>query len=392
MKQKSNKFNFTIRSIETLAKPTMGKRTYYYDTKVRGLALAITDKGAQTFFVYRKIDGRPERVTLGRYPDLSIENARGLASEVNAKIAQGTNPNREKNKLRSELIFKELFLRYLEQHSKIHKKTWREDSNQYRLYLSHWDKRKISSIHKSDIENLHANVGKEQGTYAANRMLALLSVLFNKAISWGWDQSNPALGIKKFKEKSRERFLQGDELPRFFQALALESNRCLADFFMVSLLTGARRTNVLSMRWQDLNLQQGTWNILETKNGSSHLVPLSPDVIAILKSRLKAKKNEWVFPSATSKSGHLEEPKSAWKRILKKAELEDLRLHDLRRTLGSWQAATGANSYTIGKSLGHKSQQATAIYARLNIDPVRASVERATSAMMETLKQPKKEI
>jgi len=102
----------------------------------------------------------------------------------------------------------------------------------------------------------------------------------------------------------------------------------------------------------------------------------------ILQQRFKLKESDWVFPSATSKSGHLEEPKSAWKRILKKAELHDLRLHDLRRTLGSWQAATGANSYVIGKSLGHKTQQATAIYARLNIDLVRASVEKATSAMM----------
>jgi integrase len=387
MNTKSNKFNFTKRSIEALPTPATGKRTYYYDTKVRSLGVALTDKGTQTFIVYRKIDGRPERVILGRYPDLSIENARGLASEVNSKIAQGENPNREKNKLRKEVTFKELFLRYLEQHAKIHKKSWQEDADQYRLYLSPWDKRKISNIHKSDIEELHASVGKDHGIYAANRMLSLLGVMFNKAINWGWDRANPTVGIKKFKEKSRERFLQGDELPRFFQALESEPNKCLANFFMVSLLTGARRANVLSMRWQDINLKEGTWNILETKNGSSQLIPLSPDVLAILKVRLKAKEDEWVFPSATSKSGHLEEPKSAWKRILKQAALEDLRLHDLRRTLGSWQAATGANSYVIGKSLGHKTQQATAIYARLNIDPVRASVERATSAMMEMVKK-----
>ena len=136
------------------------------------------------------------------------------------------------------------------------------------------------------------------------------------------------------------------------------------------------------MRWQDINFNQATWRIPETKNGSSHLVPLSPEAIHILKKRFTLKENDWAFPSATSKSGHLEEPKSAWKRILKRAELQDLRLHDLRRTLGSWQAATGANSYVIGKSLGHKTQQATAIYARLNIDPVRESMEKATSAMM----------
>ena len=385
MKAQDNKFNFTKKFIESLPKPEIGKRTYYYDTKVRGLGIGITDKGTQTFIVYRKIDGRPERIILGRYPDLSIENARVGAAKINSKIAQGENPNREKNALRAESTLRELFDRYLEQHAKPHKKTWKSDGAQYKFHLCHWDKHKISKLHKSDIESLHAKIGRERGPYTANRILALLSVMFSKAISWGWKYPNPTIGIKKFREKSRERFLQGEELPRFFQALAEEPNRTLADFFMICLLTGARKSNVLSMRWQDINFEQETWRIEETKSGSSHVVPLSLEVLNILKPMLKKRTSEWVFPSATSKSGHLQEPKNVWKRILKKADLRDLRLHDLRRTLGSWQAATGANSYIIGKSLGHKTQQATAIYARLNIDPVRASVAKATEAMMETI-------
>ncbi|MEI8321107.1 MAG: site-specific integrase [Alphaproteobacteria bacterium] len=384
MKTQENKFNFTKKSIESLPRPESGKRTYYYDTKVRGLGVGITDKGTQTFIVYRKIGGRPERMILGRYPDLSIENARGEASKINAKIAQGENPNREKNKIREELTFKELFARYLDQHAKVHKKSWKSDLNQHKLYLSHWDKHRISRLHKADIEALHAKIGRDHGLYAANRMLALLAVMFSKAISWGWNHTNPTIGIKRFKEKSRERFLQGNELPKFLKALEEDPNQTLATFFKLCLLTGARRSNVLAMRWQDISFDQETWNIVETKNGNSQLVPLSEQALGLLKSLFKKKESGWIFPSTTSKSGHLEEPKNVWKRILKKAELEDLRLHDLRRTLGSWQATTGANSYIIGKSLGHKTQQATAIYARLNIDPVRASVERATAAMMET--------
>ncbi len=385
MTDKENKFNFTKRSLEALPIPANGKRSYYYDEKVRGLGVSITNKGTITFIVYRKIDGRPERVTLGRYPDLSIENARGLASETNAQIAQGKNPNKEKSKIRDEITFKELFEQYLERYAKIHKKSWQSDQDQHRLYLAAWNKRKISSIVKSDIEILHAKIGREHGNYAANRALSLLGIMFTKAISWGWNSPNPTVGVKKFKEKSRERFLHGDELSRFFAALATEGNRTLADFFMTSLLTGARRANVLAMRWQDIDMQRAIWIIQETKNGTSHTVPLSSEAIAVLTNRLPQKtlSSIWVFPSNTSKSGHLEEPKSAWKRILERSNLQDLRLHDLRRTLGSWQAATGANSYVIGKSLGHKTQQATAIYARLNIDPVRESVEKATSAMLK---------
>lgn len=387
MKVQNNKFNFTKRSIESLPTPEKGKRIYYYDTKVRGLGIGITDRGTQTFIVYRKIEGRPERIILGRYPDLSIENARGEAAKINSKIAQGENPNREKSKLRAESTLKELFEQYLEQHAKVHKKSWKIDLNQYKLYLSHWDKHKISKINKSDMEALHSKVGKECGIYAANRMLSLLAIMFSKAISWGWKYPNPTIGIQKFREKSRERFLQGSELARFLKALADEPNRSLSNFFMLCLLTGARRSNVLAMRWQDINFEQEIWRIEETKNGSSQLVPLSKEALNILKPLWKERKGEWVFPSTISKSGHLEEPKNVWKRILKRANLEDLRLHDLRRTLGSWQAATGANSYIIGKSLGHKTQQATAIYARLNTDPVRASVVKATEAMMKVMEK-----
>ena len=382
MKTKDNKFNFTKRSLEILSIPINGKRSYYYDEKVRGLGVAVTDKGTITFIVYRKVEGRPERITLGRYPDLSIENARGLASETNAQISQGKNPNQEKSKLRAEITLQELFDKYLEQHAKKHKKSWISDQSQYQLYLASWSKRKISSIHKSDIESLHTKIGNNNGIYTANRALSLLGIMFSKAISWGWNGINPVIGIKKFKEKSRERFLQGDELPRFFKSLEEEQNRCLADFFMLSLLTGARRSNVLSMRWQDIDLEGAIWTILETKNGTSQMVPLGTEAIAILSERFQTKGSLWVFPSGTSQSGHLEEPKSAWKRILKRADLRDLRLHDLRRTMGSYQAATGANSFIIGKSLNHKTAQATAIYARLNIDPVRESMKKATDAMM----------
>ena len=169
----------------------------------------------------------------------------------------------------------------MERHAKLHKKSWKNDEDQYRLYLSSWDKKKISSVKRSDIEALHAKVGKEYGTYASNRMLSLLGVMFNKAIDWGWKDINPAQGVKKFKEISRERFLAGDELPRFFKALEEENNRTLADFFMLGILTGARKGNLLSMRWQGINFEQATWKIPETKNGSSHLVPLSPEAMYI---------------------------------------------------------------------------------------------------------------
>lgn len=113
------------------------------------------------------------------------------------------------------------------------------------------------------------------------------------------------------------------------------------------------------------------------------VVPLVELAVAILQGRLETSTGSpWVFPGR-SKTGHLVEPKSAWKRICKRAGLEDVRIHDLRRTLGSWQVATGASLPVIGKTLGHTQPKTTQIYARLQLDPVRQAVEAATAAMLK---------
>jgi integrase len=327
-------------------------------------------------FFYKRVLGKPDKIKLGKFPELSVEQARKAAYATVNIINAGKSPNKEKQCLQEECDFKEIFIKFLEEHAKKRKKTWKDDQSLYNRYLVNLKNRKLSTITRSDIEKLHSAISNNNGIYAANHTLALLKTVFNKAIDWGWKGLNPCNRVKKFKEKSRDRFLHSDELPKFFAALNNELNETFRDFFYICLLTGARRSNVLSMNWNDINLERSTWCIKETKNGESQTIPLSNEAMGVLKLRLTNKINNWVFPSATSKSGHIEEPKKVWKRVLKEAGIENLRIHDLRRTLGSWQAATGANSFVIGKSLGHKTQSATAIYARLNLDPVRESVSR----------------
>ena len=377
-----SKFNFTKAAIEALPLPEKGW-AYYYDLKVQGFGIGIGSTGKKSFILYRKIHGKPERITLGRYPDLTIEQARGKASEINADIASGLNPSEVKRGRKAELTFADLFADYLERHSKPNKKTWAEDESQYKTYLAKsLGNKKLSAIDRSSIANIHSSITKAGHATTANRVKALVSSVYGWAISAGKWQTNPATGIRLNKEKSRDRFLQGAELPRFFQALADEENDTMRDYFLLSLLTGARRANVLAMKWSDVNLDQAEWRIKETKNGTPQTVTLSPEALDLLRNRKLAGSDTFVFPG-TGKTGHLMEPKKGWKRILERAGIEDLRIHDLRRTLGSWQAKTGASLAIIGKSLNHKNQNTTAIYARLDLDPVRASVEKATNAMLE---------
>ena len=386
---KENKLNFNKTNILSLTLPEKGKIAYYYDNQVQGLGIMLFPSGTKTFFIYKRINGRPDKIKLGRFPQMTVEQARKAAYSTINEIDKGIDPKLEKSKIAKEMLFSELFNSFMEKHSKLHKKCWHEDLAKYKLHLTYLANRRISTISKIDIMQLHSSLSKDRGIYSANRILALLATIFNKAIDWGWEGINPCIGIKKFKEKSRERFIQGDEISRFFKSLNEEPSEVFRDFFYLCLITGARRRNVQSMHWNDINFSRSEWQIKETKNGESQTITLATQAITILKERYKGKNSDWVFPSALSKSGHIEEPKKVWKNLLDRAEIKDLRIHDLRRTLGSWQAATGANSYIIGKSLGHKTQQATAIYARLNMDPVRESVNRATDAMFAAVNMDK---
>jgi integrase len=373
--------NFTKQFLQSLKAPSSG-RLYVADTREKGLSVYVTSNGIITFFVRKRIHGRDERVVIGRYPEITVEQARTQALAIKAQVAQGKDPIEDKRRMRADITFFEMFQEFMERYSKKQKRSWQYDEREVNKFLSHWFKRKSSTITKQEIQLLHERIRDENGLYQANRILERISSIFNRAIEWGWQGENPAQGIRKFREKSRDRFLQPDELPRFFSALEEEENTTARDYIMLSLLTGARKSNVLAMRWEDIFFERAEWKIPETKNGDSLTLPLSQNAVEILERRRQDTHSQWVFPADASKSGHFSDPKRAWQRVLTRAGIKDLRIHDLRRSLGSWQASTGASGFVIGKSLGHKSQQATQIYARLNLDPVRDSIEKATQAMM----------
>jgi integrase len=299
-----------------------------------------------------------------------VEQARKEVARMIGEIAQGNDPAGDRRKARGETTVGELFALYLDGHAKPHKRSWKEDQAQYERYLARWKARRLSQVHRGDVAALHAKIGRENGHYAANRLLALLSAMFNFAATLGFKGGNPAHGVKKFKEQSRDRFLHADEIKAFFAALSDEAEPW-PDLFTLSLLTGARKSNVLAMKWADLDLTRGLWRIgeAESKNKEPLLCVLHPAAVEILRRRADANAgkdnpNEYVFPSHGG-TGHVTETKTAWKRIVTRAQIKDIRLHDLRRTLGSWQAATGASLSILGRTLGHKNVATTTVCGRL---------------------------
>jgi integrase len=417
-------FRFNDRTLHSLQIPK-SRRVYYRDSVTRGLTLIILPTSVKSFYLYRRIQGRPERVLIGRFPDLTVEQARLEAAKFNGLVAQGVNPNDERRKLRAESTLQSLWEKYRD-NTALRPKTLAGFNSIWKCHLSGWADRKISNIMHDDVERLHKRIGKEK-PYVANRVAELLHAMFAYAIGKGWGGQNPAKGIDPYKERKRKRYMQAGELRYFFAALAQETNTTVRDLFALALLTGARRANLQAAEWKEIDFERALWVIPPEKAKADEPIeiPLVDKAIELLRQRkaeqqLQAERarllpdkqkaridTRWVFPSTESKTGHVTEVKSAWSRVTKRAgELErqewekrnptkakkafeghdfaSLRFHDARRTFASWQARLGASLLIIGASLGHEpGSPATAIYSQIADDPVRDSVNRATAAILQ---------
>lgn len=430
---KSPVVNLTLQFIEQVAIPEKGY-THYKDSKEKGLSLYVSSKGTKRYYVRKRVQGRDEKMIIGSPEFIPVEKARRLARVIKGQVAEGLDPIAEKRKtLSNQLTLGKHFKDYMDIYSKPHKKSWQYDEREIPKFLGHWFGRRLSDIAIYEVQKLHQRIFEEHGLYQANRVVERLKALYNKAIEWGWDGKNPASKIKRYKEKSRDRFILPVEMPFLVEALNNETNQTGKDILWILLLTGVRKTNALTMRWEQINWEHQTWRIPDTKNGEVLILPLSERAIEILKRRKETVMSEWVFPSDSNCNRHFINLKRVWKRTLQTATINfwstdeelailiqeckknipeewmlgllfktiaktafkrkislptalmDIRLHDIRRTFGSYQAITGSSLTIIGKSLGHKSHLSTQIYARLSLDPVRHSVEKATAAMFGSI-------
>lgn len=381
----ANKINFGKRIIDALPIPEEG-RTRYHDTGHRFLYLDVFSSGRITFQYVRKIDGKMKFIKIGNYPEMTPTEARIEADKKSNECSRGEPISSKK----TSKNFSDLFSDYLEKHLKPNTRTWTEDLRRFNVYLPPLHEMPLKAITPQTIRDFHKKLAKERGEVSANRIIQLVRRTFNFYIDEGAYIPNPAARLKKFQERSRERILDAIEIRRFFDALKTLPPDW-QEFFKLALFTGARRANVQAAKWEHLDIERRIWTIPkeEFKTGDKTEVILSDEAIEILLRRLKKKKSDYVFPSR-GKSGHITEVKQIWKKLLTAAGISDFHLHDLRRTFGSYQAKTGASLPIIGKSLGHRGTDATAIYARMDIEPVRESVEKATAAIMKAANTPAK--
>ncbi|MHC4407343.1 MAG: tyrosine-type recombinase/integrase, partial [Planctomycetota bacterium] len=345
------KFNFTLRRLSGLEAPEKG-RIDYRDDKVPGLAIRVTSAGAMSAYILKKVRGRHLKLRLGKWPD-DFKTVRALRDAATAALGDLEGLTTRRRRARHEPTVADLWAVW-ETHMQAHKKpsSQTEDRRLWERHLAkRWGKRRLSDITRQAVAALHARVGRN-APYEANRLRSLISAMWNEGRRAGLvSVENPTRDIRRYREEKRDRWLDADELRQFFQALHEEPDELFRDYFVLCLLTGARRGNMLSMRWEDIDLRRGLWRIPDTKAGVPQVVPLAQPAVAILERRkLTANGNEWVFPGRKAGT-HLQEPAPAWRRIIKRAKLKGVRPHDLRRSLGSWMATRGVSLPTIGKTL-----------------------------------------
>jgi integrase len=370
--------------IRKLPPPASGNKVHW--DEVAGFGVRVTAKGARSFILNYRVGGRERRYTIGSTDEWSTSAARRHALDWKAAIRQGRDPLGEIEETRTALTVPDLAdrfereylprLRHSSQRLYLNTLNGSRDRKGIRAYFKHM---KIEDLRHRDVEAFHRYVSGFAPTMA-NRSVAVLSKMMGLAVKWDLRADNPVRGIELNSEEKRERYLTPAEIERLSTALAEDEDTQAADIIRLLLLTGARKGEVLSMRWADLDLDRGVWvkPAASTKQKKLHRVPLSTGAIDLLRS-IEAD-GEWVFPGRID-GQHRAEIKYAWDRVRKAAGLPGFRIHDLRHTYASVLASAGLSLPVIGALLGHTQAQTTARYAHLLDDPLRAATERASDVL-----------
>lgn len=345
------------------------KEFFLWDDELRGFGVRVSPKGKKTFLVQYRKGGRTCRMSLGAYGTLTADEARRLAKHTLGSAAMGEDPAQARRIERKAPNMAALCDRYVRDHVEVRCRpsTQYEHKRICEFYIKpRLGTFKIQDVKRSDIAELHQSLNEIP--YQANRVVMVLSKMFNLAELWGLrpDGSNPCRHVQKYTEKKRERFLSPDEIERLWGVLDRRAKAKLetphvASAFKLLLLTGCRLREIQHLRWSYV---VGNAAFLpETKTGPRRLL-LSNAVLEELSRIPRVEGNPYVIIGKVE-GQPITDLQRPWRRIRKEAELEDVRIHDLRHTYASIAAMAGHSLPMIGKLLGHTQTQTTARYAHL---------------------------
>ena len=418
---RKNEINFNKKTLDNLELPTGTFRPYYHDTQVNGLALRVTRKGVKSFVVQRRVNGKVRKTTLGTYPVMTIEQARNEALNVLGLIRKGINPNNIKKEQLSKqtLTLEKVFNDYQSSRgTNLEESTIKGYASIINNQLGDWKQTSLSEIKRSMVEERFFEITHGTGKFIhmngsptrANTMIRVLRAIYNYAMGQYVDSqeeplilSNPTKIISHNKswnrEKSRIGIVEDYKLKEWYEGITKlpehdknkrdgNSSEVARDFFIFLMFTGLRRNEALELKWEDIDFQDNSFMIEDTKNHERHKMPLTKVLIDVLERRKNDTENPYVFEGEKPNS-HLTPPK---KQIEKARELMGFHFtnHDLRRTFTTTADRLNFNKYIIDRLVNHKnsedSKDVTKRYIILDIEDLREPMNQISDTLWSHMK------
>ncbi|NCC61327.1 MAG: DUF4102 domain-containing protein [Verrucomicrobiae bacterium] len=361
-----------------------------WDPQLTGFAVRVNPGGRKTFFFkYNTLDRKTRKITIGKHGSLTAEEARRTAKIYAQRIAAGEDPVEKLNEYKNSITVQELFDLYTERHGKMHKKAKSVESD-YHIWNKHIKEAlgstNIMAVQKADILKFHHSL---RGIpYQANRALALLRHMFNKAEEWDILKpgSNPCAKVREYKEHSRERYLSKEEVKRLLETLddidrEQSEHESVTRAIRLLLFTGCRKSEILTLKWDYVDFRNSCFHLPDSKTGKK-CVPVGRAVIEMLLAI--PRRNDTSYVIYGPRCGEFfRDIHHQWNRIRKRAGLPDVRIHDLRHTYASFAVAQGYSLPLIGNILGHRDSATTQRYAHVPLDPVRLATDDIAGVLSE---------
>ena len=383
-------------SNRTVAALKVERDTVFWDRKLTGFGVRVYPTGGKVYIAQaREPTGlkRPRRIVIGRHDVLTTEKARQRAALVLARIRAGEEPLPLPLAARAKggPTVADLAARYLEEHAAIRLKPGSQTLVEILIrchILPTLGRMPLAAVEQHHVIELQHALSAHPVT--ANKAIKLLSHMYRLAEGWGLapEGSNPCRAVEKYPERGRERFLTDPEFTRLGQVLAqaTEDGRASPNAvaaILLLMLTGCRKSEILTLRWSDVDLDAGELRLADAKAGP-RTVHLPPMAVHLLETMPRREGSQWVFPGNNHEgrfsAGGLDH---VWQTVRAKAGLEDVRLHDLRHSFASRALALGQTLPVIGKLLGHSNIETTARYAHLPDDSIREAAERIAESIAD---------
>ena len=369
-----------------------------FDSELPCFGVRIMPSGRKYFLVQYRADRRKvRRKSLGRHGVIPLEQARKQAIHILAAVQSGNDPVGEEKARQNALTVNDLAERFIEEHVDVHLKPRTADGykrNLNKFILPMIGKLKITEVTRADIAAFHHS--RRNSPYEANRSLEIISKMFNLAEMWGLrpDGTNPRRHIKKYPERKRERYLTPEETKRLgiilkeMEAEGVESHSAI-NCIKLLLMTGCRLSEIQTLQWKFIDWDASVIRLPDSKTGA-RVIYAGEHVMELLQT-IRAHpdtpcNNPYVIYGIIE-GAHLTDMQKPWRRIRKRAGIEDVRIHDLRHSFASYAVSQGMSLPMIGKLLGHTQVQTTARYAHLMSDTIKEAAGQVSGNIFELVSQ-----